>query len=468
MFTPINLAAARDGDWDVIVAGSSFAAMFFVMGLPETARVLVVEKGQLQTHDDQIANGFAQTEAFSSENSSGRPKDWVAHTMVGGNSNCWWGQVPRFHPSDFRLQTLYGQGRDWPFGYEELEPFYTRIEAAMQVAGGGREAIFPMSAPYPFPPHTGALTDRKLWDRPDWVPVATARANGGDRATCCANGVCQRCPIDAKFTILNAAGRFARDGVHLLTGAEARAVELAGPRATGLILRHGEQTVTIRARRVALATNAIFNAAILLRSGLDLPALGRFLHEQASDVVLADVPVDNYYGGTSITGHGYGRYDGPHRADVAAVLIENYNMPTALRFEPRKWTRRMRLKLIAEDLPQPANRVVLRGGEPHVLWQGHHPYAHAGIEAAVEALPGLLPWPVEGLTRQGFATTEAHIQGTHRIGADAGEGVVDDTLRVHGTEGLLALGAGAFPTCSPANPTLTLSALSLRAAERLA
>lgn len=48
---------------------------------------------------------------------------------------------------------------------------------------------------------------------------------------------------------------------------------------------------------------------------------------------------------------------------------------------------------------------------------------------------------------------------------DATEGVVDKNLIHHQYRNVFVLGSGAFPSITPANPTLTLSALSLRAAD---
>jgi glucose dehydrogenase len=57
-----------------------------------------------------------------------------------------------------------------------------------------------------------------------------------------------------------------------------------------------------------------------------------------------------------------------------------------------------------------------------------------------------------------------HIVGTTRMGADARLSVVDADLRSHDHRNLFILGSSTFPTVACANPTLTIAALSLRAA----
>lgn len=61
-----------------------------------------------------------------------------------------------------------------------------------------------------------------------------------------------------------------------------------------------------------------------------------------------------------------------------------------------------------------------------------------------------------------------HHMGTARMSSAPGEGVVDPDLQVWGTPGLYVLGSAVFPTCGFANPTLTIVALALRLADRLA
>jgi choline dehydrogenase-like flavoprotein len=469
---PISIEAAAARHWDVIIGGSSFAAMFFLLGLPTDLSVLVVEKGTRQSHDAQLAlRHIPNREHFAQTDNSGLGKEWVAHSLWGGNSNCWWACTPRFHPNDFALKTRYGVGADWPFGYDALAPFYEEVEALMQIAGGGSDAVLPRTKAFPFPPHLPSRTD-KLFRRHDsahWWAQPTARANGGDRSTCCANGVCQLCPVDSKFTILNSETTFERPQVFSLTAAELRRVDIVAGQTHGAELRQAGKDYMVRADMVALGCNAIHNPVILQRSGYEHPALGRGLNEQVSVRVAVDGEGLGYFGGTSITGHGYPLYDGPHRRDVAAVLIEIYNAPAQIKPVPGRWTQRTVLKLIAEDLPQDRNQVVLDpvSDEPHLIWHGHSEYALAGIERGIAALPDLLPQGVELAGVSPPAATEAHIIGTHRMGLDVTQFVTDPGLAVHGLPGAYLLGAGAFPAGSAANPTLTLAALSLRSARTL-
>ncbi len=470
MFDTITIDQAAADRWDVVIAGSSFSAMFFLRGLRPDLRVLVIERGGLRSHAQILRDGHVANQAFAMENASGAEKTWTSKITFGANSNCWWAQMPRFHPSDFRLHTLYGQGADWPIGYDALEPYYARVEAIMEVAGGAPH-LLPRSAPFPYPAHAVARSDAVCMKaRPDiWTPTPTARSNGGSRAPCCANGVCDRCPVDAKFIILNAMDQFVRPGAALLLETELRQVDMAGGVATGVtVVDAGGAERRIGCGAVALATNAINNAAILLRSGRSDPALGRYLHEQVGRNVLVDTPFPGYFGGTSITALCYGHYDGPHRNDDAAVLIESTNTTASIRPERGKWTHRMRLKLVAEDLPQPQNRVTLDdAGEVVIHWLGHSDYARRGLARAEARLCDVLPDGCQPLPETRDAVTEQHIQGTHRMGRDPETSVVDSALRLHGSENVFALGAGAFTSCSPANPTLTLSALALRAGETL-
>ena len=59
--------------------------------------------------------------------------------MVGGSTWSWRGNCPRFIPSDFKLRSLFGVGRDWPLDYDELEPWYCEAESELGISGNHDE-----------------------------------------------------------------------------------------------------------------------------------------------------------------------------------------------------------------------------------------------------------------------------------------------------------------------------------------
>ena len=469
----LSLEQAASRRWDCILVGSSFAAMFFAYGLNRRRgrrpSILFVERGQYASHASQIKDiGLRPYEQFSQADRSGHRKRWIASRIFGGNSNCWSGCTPRLHPNEFRTRTLYEVGVDWPISYDTIERHYCMVEEVMEIAGGGSEHLLPRSRPFPFPPHAPSVADTVLrrHDPSLWVAQPAARSNGGRRPQCCANALCSLCPVDAKFTILNSLDQFETADTHYLLGHECRRVTSGAGRVSGVVVR-GEagREAELKAELVGLGGNAIQNAAILLRSGLQNEHLGRGLNEQLSRFVTYNVPFANYFGGTHITGNGYGFYDGPAARTRAGVLIEVRNDLEVARRDQGKWLNNMRLKFIAGDLINPDNRVVLVNDEPHIEWAGHSAYARSGLDYAVAEASSLLPFAHEVVAMTDDSSTEGHIQGMTRMAARRQDGVVDPYCQVFGISNLYALGAGVFPTCSPANPTLTLSALSLRAGE---
>jgi hypothetical protein len=61
-----------------------------------------------------------------------------------------------------------------------------------------------------------------------------------------------------------------------------------------------------------------------------------------------------------------------------------------------------------------------------------------------------------------------HLMGATRMARDPRDGSVDADLRYHGLENLFVLSSSTFPSCSSANPTLTICALALRLGDLLA
>jgi choline dehydrogenase-like flavoprotein len=465
--------------YDVVIVGTGFASSFFLLRYLEKARprarVLILERGQHDTHAWQIQqrrnSSTLAEETFVNAHPS---KRWWYTPSLGGGSNCWWGVTPRMMPNDFKLKSVYGVGLDWPVRYDALEEYYQQVEEIMAVSGPDDGSPYPRSKPYPQPPHRFNDPDKLLKaaypDQFFHLPTARARVPTAKRPSCCASGVCDLCPIDAKFTILNEMFHLFQDPrVTLILGATVQTVDTAGNQAVGVTFSKNGAVETVRGDLIVLGANALFNPHILLRSNIHHPLLGKRLHEQVSIQVTVDLDgVDNFQGSTSMTGLGYMLYDGPHRSQYAAGLLETYNIPY-LRMERGKWRRWMIFKIVFEDLPSNENYVKLHEADPalpETVYTGYSEYTQRAIDHLPEALNTLLkPLPVERIRiSDKVESTVYHIQGTTIMGDDPDHSVVDRHLIHHQIRNLVVLGSSVFPTGAPANPTLTLSALSLWAA----
>jgi choline dehydrogenase-like flavoprotein len=273
--------------------------------------------------------------------------------------------------------------------------------------------------------------------------------------------------------VINSLGHLYRiePRVTLLTGATVTTLDVVGNRVAGVRYQHSGADRIARADLVGLGANAIFNSALLLHSGLSEGSAGQGLLEQVSRNVIVELRgVDSFQGSTSITGQGYMLYGGPHRRSRAAALMESWNVPI-LRNERGKWRQRLRLKFIFEDLPRPENRVTAAADDtrPNVEYSGPSTYAQQGVDALESSLPQVLEaLPVERYyVDPELPETEGHILGATIMGSDPSSSVVDRNLLHHRVRNLAVLGGSVFPTISPSNPTLTICALSLWAADRL-
>ena len=473
--------------YDVIIVGSSFASSFFLMRYlehaPANARILVLERGNEDTKAWQLENRLASSidpdDVFTNETPE---KEWYTSPGFGGNSKCWLGGTTRMMPGDFKLKSRYGVGTDWPISYDDLESHYCTVEQVMQVSGPS-DSPMPRSRPFPLPPHRFSDPDTLLKKRfPDgWYQMATARASvpTGKRGVCCSSGVCILCPVDAKFTIQNGLAHLYKDPrVTLQLRSQVDGIETAAGVAKAVnYLRDGKEERDT-ADLFVLGASALFNPHILLRSGFDHPLIGRRLHEQMPIYATLDLKgVKCYNGSTILTGLGYLFYEGEHRRDHAACMVETWSSPfayrpdDALRIERNRWNERLMVGFLFDDLPQDENTVTVNAKNPklaQVHFTDYSEYAKRAADRVPQMIDKLAEaLPVERVVNTGLGTTAAHIQGTVVMGDDPKTSVVDRYLVHHQVRNLLVLGASAYPTASPAYPTLTVSALSLWATDHL-
>ena len=104
---------------------------------------------------DERLSGGSDPLAFGANNSG---------TGVGGSTLHFTAFTPRAQADDFRLRSEFGVAVDWPFGIEELEPYYDELERFLGVAGPADYPWGPARGPYPLPAHAingaGQLMER--------------------------------------------------------------------------------------------------------------------------------------------------------------------------------------------------------------------------------------------------------------------------------------------------------------------
>lgn len=473
-------------NFDLVLVGSGFASSFFLKKYLEKVKtprkILVLERGELFTHAERLsaAKGEKATAArkiVKAEQAfiNGNPdKVWMFDPNFGGSSNCWTGCTPRFLPNDFKLKSLYGIARDWPVTYDELEKYYTEVEDIMQIAGPDLTP-FPKSKPYRLPPQKLSSFDKAVQKKYGelYISQPTARATIAteSRNACCTSAVCGLCPVNSKFTIENGLKFLYGDSqVTIRYNAQVYSLLTENDHVNGVVYKSGGSDFEVKAETVALGANAIFNAHILLNSGDTNQKTGKGITEQRGthvELLLSDL--DNVGGSSIITANGYMLYDGTHRSEEPACIIESFNTPY-IRNEVGKWRKIARLKFIFEDIPDDQN-MVLRSDDlliPKVNYQKHTNYVDVGMSRLKGKIEKTFSFiPLDGILYDDyFQKSEYHICSTVQMSNTNVEGVVDKNLIHHQYRNLFVLGSGVFPTITPANPTLTLSALSLMAADK--
>jgi len=214
--------------YDLIVIGSGAGAGPVILAAAEAGlRVCVLEKGRHHTEADFvkdevsvsrrqrfIPSQWREPRVLETKNDKGgwdrdltRDTGFNFHngSLVGGSSNFMSGFFHRMKPMDFRLLSEFGpiDGAnivDWPISYDELEPYYAKVEEVVGVSG--KVVQHPQLEPrstkdYPLPPTAehplGKLIDAKgkeMGLHPFPVARAVLSRPRGERRSCEYAGYC--------------------------------------------------------------------------------------------------------------------------------------------------------------------------------------------------------------------------------------------------------------------------------------
>jgi choline dehydrogenase-like flavoprotein len=205
---------------------------------------------------------------------------WFRSRMLGGRTNHWGRISLRFAPDDFRRKSMTGVGEDWPIGYDDLKPFYDRVDRLIGVFGSVENMASEPDGIF-LPPPKPRLHEMMIRKgaRSIGIPVIPSRLSiltkpiNDERGQCFYCSQCGRaCQAYADFSSSSVLVKPAlkTGNVTLINGAMVREV-LTDPN-TGLasgvsyVNTQTLQEVTVRAKVVVLAASAGETARLLLNS----------------------------------------------------------------------------------------------------------------------------------------------------------------------------------------------------------
>ncbi len=470
-----------------------------------------VPRGPENWHAESVGTlgpHYSKTDLYRA-NSEATTKPVGAFHCVGGPSVFYGGVSLRFREADFAATPVIAgtSGAAWPFDYAALEPYYAKAETLIGVAGqaGIDPTEPPRSGPFPADPLPLAPVSERIAAAaraegltPFPLPLAINTGERPGRTTCIACPTCDgfACAIEAKNDLATTVIRplLAR-GLDLRPETVITGLEVTDGRvvvAVGTDRRHGTP-VRFETPWVVLAAGALATPHLLLASGLaeHNPAgdhVGRYLMRHKNEILLGffrrrpdpeqrfhkQLGIHDLYLGDPAGGGPSGPLGALQQLPTPPVSLARDGLPGPLKPLAGLVSHLTGLLVIAEDQPQATNRVRLDGGHdrdgmPRLVIE--HRYSQRDLDATA-----VLRGTARRVLRRAGAwfvyrhviDTWSHALGTVRMGPDPTTAPLDGDSRFRGIDNLLVVDGSALPRSAGVNPSLTIAANALRAADRLA
>lgn len=532
---------------DFVVVGSGAAGGIFARELAEAGHSVVqLEQGpHLQAADfrhDEWGTFFNNDLTWNHRR--GRPQTFrktagetatlrdrvcnYAHN-VGGSSLHFSGNFWRLRPIDFMEASVRGtipgtNFADWPIRYEDLEPYYTRVDWEVGVSGLQGPWDPPRSRDYPCPPMAVKGSDvllergaRALGYTAYPAPVAILSQPHNGRPACIHCGFCLGfgCEVNAKsstmITMIPAA--LATGNYELRTHCTVSRVETdeSGRASEVSYFDAGDNEQSQRARAVVICANGAETPRLLLLSdsarfpdGLANSSgfVGRnLMFNGYSEVAgLFPEPVNahkgipatrvvhdwyeldpnpGFYGGGGIDGRHPVRSGTPMESAIATSMFDGPTWGSEFKARLRQeFTHTAAFDGHTTSLPLDSNNITLdpelrdRWGRPALrCTYMDHPDDLATMryfmDRSVELMEAAGAVEIHASYPETGQEGSSHMLGTCRMGDDPATSVIDRFHRAHDVPNLFLCDGSSMVTSSRGQPTMTIMALAFRAAEHI-
>jgi len=481
--------------FDVCIIGSGFAGAVLGNSLVKHGIKTVILESGPDPRGKSIDPRFRELEVFRSSGPIEYPVVSSRFRGVGGTSWLWGGFCTRLYPIDFEKNSYTPAGASWPITYTDLEPYYEQAEKTLRVRGGKQsEHDPPRKIDFPLP------ADRDL------SPLESLLKKAG----IILSDVPFSTPLDNDSSFLSGRyGPFMRmteshlpsfqaspSGALISEVTVSRLLVDERGRVLGAEVRNLDRNVKIlRARIYVVACGGLESPRLLLLSrsptfpeglGNNYGWVGRCFMEHRKTLYTGQVDVGwRSFNLFQLTGFSYQFYKTFKQQGLGGIRVR-FHLHGPMRWKEvydgelgrildRIRTRRLVITFGAEMKPSPENRVTL---DKEVKDYFGNPVSNLFLKESEDDVKTRERGKeiVRNIYRRlGAQRVQEspenlwghHHMGTCRMGDNSRTSVVDRNLRVHGTRNLFVAGSAAFVTSGSANPTLSLTALSLRLSDYL-
>ena len=474
--------------YDTLIIGGGISGLFMASRLGKAGKkCLVLETGSREPIGDWRKLTWFDDQRDQVELHSDYPYkyeySWVK--TLGGSTEAWEGYTPRWTHYDFKTQSEFGVGRDWPIGYSDLEVFYESAESFLGVAGCDDNPFDePRGRRFPLPPFEFDVYEKGVIDRVPWlewhhVPQArNSRAYDG-RSHCNVIGTCNSCPIQARYspraTLVPLVEQL--PNVDLKTDSHCTRIHHDEyNRATSADVVTNEHPWKVSFDQLLLCAGGVENARLLLLSTSDKNPNGFCNQSGWVGRGFMDHPV------LRVSADADWKWKGQKQTNILASThhFRRYNQ------EERTWgflvnlnSRRKDRIWIAAHFEMPSlahNRITLsdtlidRYGNkcPRIDIQCNYDGFERTIQHCGDQLKRIASsCGGKTIEEDPFQIWACHPMGGTVIGSDPSNSVVNSDLRTWESENTYVLSNSVYCSGSAVNPTLTLLSLGFRLAKHL-